>query len=69
MHQSITRERVMSALKSKDYPGFCLTCGAEAEGCEPDAEYHECDSCGAPSVFGAEQVLLKLALSGRKRPF
>jgi hypothetical protein len=40
--------------------GFCLKCGEEQEGCEPDAENRECESCGAFAVMGAEQCLLAL---------
>ncbi len=41
-----------------DNPGFCLACGEEQDGCEPDAEGYECESCGEPQVYGAETVLL-----------
>jgi hypothetical protein len=62
MHKSITTERIMEACEryqqSLDNPGFCITCGAEAEGVEPDAEKYTCEACGAPSVYGAEQILI-----------
>jgi predicted amidophosphoribosyltransferase len=48
-------ERQMSSL---DNPGFCLACGAEADGCEPDAENYECEACGEHQVFGADEILL-----------
>lgn len=38
--------------------GFCLSCGEEQMGVEPDAEAYECDCCGQPTVYGAEQLLL-----------
>lgn len=41
-----------------DTPGFCLECGEEQEGCEPDAEEIICENCGCAAVAGAEQVLL-----------
>ena len=63
-HPSITPERVMEALEdhelSLDNPGFCISCGDDAEGYEPDAEYCECENCGLPSVFGAMQLALIL---------
>lgn len=34
----ITIERVMNAIAADDHRGFCLSCGAEAYGVEPDAE-------------------------------
>jgi hypothetical protein len=55
-------EQVMEAVKeswsSCSNPGFCMACGAERGGCEPDAENYECWECGENMVFGAEQVLL-----------
>lgn len=41
-----------------DNPGFCLSCGNEQDGCEPDAENYKCETCGANLVYGAEQILL-----------
>lgn len=62
MHASITVERVMAAVERQmtnlDNPGFCLDCGEEAEGCEPDARNYTCESCGAFRVFGAEEILI-----------
>lgn len=59
---SVNIERVMEAVQeswtSCYNPGFCLECGYEQEGCEPDAEGYECEECGAFAVMGAENVLL-----------
>ena len=38
--------------------GFCLACGAEPDGVEPDARKHTCPKCGAAKVYGAEQLAL-----------
>ncbi len=51
-------EAVAAALERDDYTGFCISCGAETEGVEPDAERYECPECGLRRVYGAEQVLL-----------
>jgi hypothetical protein len=63
-HPSITVERVMEAAQREmfelDNPGFCLICGEEAEGCEPDARNYKCESCGAEQVFGAEEIILSV---------
>jgi hypothetical protein len=63
-HKSITLDRVGEAVDrgytTLDNPGFCLICGEEADGCEPDACNYECESCGAEQVFGAEELLLWL---------
>lgn len=38
--------------------GFCLACGDEQHGIEPDAHGARCQSCGAHKVYGAEQLVL-----------
>ena len=60
MHKSITAERVIDAVRQDDNMGFCLACGDEAYGVEPDAEGYTCESCGAPKVMGAEMLLIYL---------
>ena len=65
VHYSITLDRVTEAVERShatlDNPGFCVECGGEAEGVEPDARRCTCESCGHPSVYGAEELLLTLA--------
>ena len=39
-------------------PGFCIACGADADGCEPDARNYECEICGENKVFGASELML-----------
>ena len=60
-HASITGERILEAVEraqtTLENPGFCLACGAEADGCEPDARGYECEVCGAHEVYGAEELL------------
>lgn len=55
-------EDVMAAVErrmtSLDDPGFCLACGAEADGCEPDARGYACEACGERMVHGAEEVFI-----------
>lgn len=50
-------ERRMTTL---DNPGFCLDCGHEQDGCEPDARGYECETCGNQTVYGAEELVLML---------
>jgi hypothetical protein len=64
MHESITVDRVMDAVEGSMFglenPGFCTSCGEDADGCEPDARNYECDCCGERTVFGAEELLMSL---------
>jgi hypothetical protein len=62
IHPSITEDRIVEALerasRTLDNPGFCLACGEDADGCEPDMRRGECEACGARAVYGAEEVLI-----------
>ena len=64
MHPSITEERILEACErhrtSLDDPGFCLACGNEQGGCEPDARRYECEACGERAVYGAEELLIEM---------
>ena len=68
IHPDVTLARVTEAVErahsSLDNPGFCIRCGGETEGVEPDARRCECESCGEPGVYGAEEVLLHLVITG-----
>lgn len=61
MHRSITSDRVADAVEryndSLDNPGFCVACGVDVDGVEPDAREYECECCGAKTVYGAEELL------------
>ena len=54
--EPITRERLEAAFHRQhcalDNPGFCLDCGADHNGCEPDAARYHCDECQGDRVFG-----------------
>lgn len=54
---SITTDRVVAACESGDNAGFCVACGCDACGVEPDARNYECEECGERKVFGAEELL------------
>ena len=62
-HFSITERRVMEACERRmttlDNPGFCVSCGNEQGGCEPDARGYKCESCGERKVYGCEELLLE----------
>ena len=57
IHPSITLDSILAAV-ADDYIGICVRCGQEQEGVEPDARKYECESCGANSVYGAEELLM-----------
>ena len=66
IHPSITLNRIEQAVnrynQSLDNPGFCLDCGEEADGCEPDARGYECEHCEGNRVYGAYELLFMVAL-------
>lgn len=49
----------MAAAERQDGTGFCLACGHEHDGVEPDARGYECEACGRNKVYGAEELLLQ----------
>ncbi len=65
VNPKITTELVMAACERRrascDDPGFCLACGLEVLGIEPDASGYECESCGEPAVYGCEDLLMEIA--------
>lgn len=63
-HPSITDEVVQAAVERRrtvlEDPGFCIVCGTEHNGIEPDAQHYRCEACGTDQVFGAEELLMEL---------
>lgn len=57
----IIQEGAERQMFGTDNVGFCVACGEEADGCEPDARGYECDSCGRKLVYGASELLLRYA--------
>ena len=64
-HKSLTDDVIMEACdrrnRSLDNPGFCIYCGCENDGCEPDAREYECEACGERQVYGCEELLMEIA--------
>ncbi len=62
MANKLTLDRILEACEraatTLDCPGFCVKCGADADGVEPDARKYECEVCGKNGVYGAEELLL-----------
>lgn len=50
---------VMRAAEADDGSGFCVACGSQQSGCEPDMRRGRCESCGESKVYGAEELLLR----------
>jgi hypothetical protein len=69
LHPSITAGRVCDAVERRmttlDNPGFCIACGEEADGCEPDARRYKCEACGERAVYGADELLTTWQLGGQ----
>jgi len=61
----LTAKKILAAAKRSqqgmDSLGFCLACGAKAEGVEPDARKCECEMCGQAKVYGAEELAIYVA--------
>jgi len=55
-------EALIGAVDADDCRGFCLLCGSEAYGVEPDARRYMCETCGCAGVYGAEEILIKLGV-------
>ena len=64
IHASITQDIVLDAYRRQmfglDNPGFCIACGEEVSGCEPDARNNTCDYCDERQVFGDEELMFHM---------
>ena len=77
VHPSITPERIIDAVErcmtTLDDPGFCLHCGTDADGCEPDARHYKCDSCGSSPcsapITAIGPASIELVKPAPERPF
>jgi predicted RNA-binding Zn-ribbon protein involved in translation (DUF1610 family) len=45
-------------LAELDTTGFCVACGAEVLGVEPDARQYACEGCGEEAVYGVEELIV-----------
>ena len=64
IHTSITKEQLHNAVEEQMFgtenPGFCISCGANHDGCEPDAREYPCYECGKKKVFAAEELMMMI---------
>ena len=62
MNKVLNHDEVMAAAEDEMFGmgnlGYCLECGYEQDGCEPDAREYECESCGKLAVMGAAEIIL-----------
>lgn len=62
IHKSVTTARIIQACEESTFgmgnPGICISCGDDADGCEPDARKYTCEGCGEAAVYGAEELLM-----------
>jgi len=42
----------------QDNHGFCIACGNDQSGVEPDARGYRCDECHQMKVFGLEELVM-----------
>lgn len=54
----IDPDALIAAVESDDNIGFCIACGAEQHGCEPDMQEGTCETCDEKKVYGAEELLI-----------
>lgn len=45
-------------LWSEDTVGWCLNCGCEVDGVEPDARKYTCETCNLPKVYGLGELAM-----------
>jgi hypothetical protein len=56
-------EEIQRIMFDGDYLGFCIACGEEAYGVEPDARRYECESCEEKQVYGLEELVMAGAVA------
>lgn len=54
----VSLDMIINAVEMDEPAGFCMACGDEAHGVEPDARQYRCEACGKRAVYGAEELLI-----------
>jgi|GEM_PF-1981907 len=54
----LTMSEIIESIEDDQNSGFCISCGEESHGIEPDAWKYECEYCEAPCVYGSEELLI-----------
>ena len=55
---TITNNELEDILYSIDNIGYCVCCGMDYCGIEPDARNYPCDCCGRDEVYGVSELLM-----------
>jgi len=62
MHETVTRARVKQLSREKVGPmALCIACGADANE-PPQAYMAHCTRCGAPSVYGRDELIVLMEM-------
>lgn len=54
---ALSERRMESIMFAETGTGWCLACGQEVDGVEPDARRYVCECCGQKTVYGMEELL------------
>lgn len=54
----VSTEEMEQIMFGMDSPGWCLTCGEEVDGVEPDASKYHCEVCDKKTIYGLEELLM-----------
>ena len=57
-HVDIPIEEILAVVEADEPVGFCIACGNDVWGVEPDARGYVCEACGESTVYGAEELLI-----------
>ena len=55
---NLTQREAEHLMVADEMVGWCLACGSELGGVEPDAERVRCEVCGESKVYGVEQLMI-----------
>ena len=53
-----TQRKMELIMIGDSYPGWCLACGKEVKGVEPDARKYTCAKCDKPKVYGMAELMM-----------
>lgn len=58
IHPSINLDRLLEAATDENEEfGFCILCGTQVAGIEPDIRHSPCPDCGEHTVYGVDELI------------